>query len=161
MYRILLAGDGGQGIQLIADIICHSAFHEGHEISQIPNYGLEQRGGVSLAFVQISSESIVYPKFSKPDILLIMSPQARVRAASYLGHDQTEILDIENFKDILEKNNISARSQNIFFLGMIAKKLAEKDLINLNLVKKLLTDKLSSKLGWEQNEKAWDVGVNI
>jgi len=81
--KFLLAGDGGQGIQTIADIICKAVFEAGHYVSFIPNFGLEQRGGVSLAFIQMSDQEIGYPKFTKPDILLIMSEQARERTTGY------------------------------------------------------------------------------
>ena len=71
--KILLSGDGGQGIQLISNMICAAAFQNDLHVTSIPNYGLEQRGCVSLNFIQVSDKKIVYPKFTKPYILLIMS----------------------------------------------------------------------------------------
>ena len=53
IIKILLSGDGGQGIQLMSDLICRAAIQRGFFVSHMPNYGLEQRGGVSLAFIQI------------------------------------------------------------------------------------------------------------
>ena len=44
ILKILLAGDGGQGIQSISDLLAQASFANGLNITQIPNYGLEQRG---------------------------------------------------------------------------------------------------------------------
>jgi len=52
--NILLAGDGGQGIQTMAYVISQVIFDDKKfNISLIPNYGLEQRGGVSMVFLKI------------------------------------------------------------------------------------------------------------
>ena len=157
--KILLAGDGGQGIQLLSDIICKSAFEEGLQVTHVPNYGLEQRGGVSLAFIQIRDYEISYPKFTVPDLLLIMSPQARERTGAFQASPDTEIIDIKNYQTEFELNKIPEASANIFFLGMILKKLSARNLINLDNAKKLLAEKLSVKPNWENNLKALEAGL--
>jgi len=81
--NILFAGEGGQGIQLISDIVCEAVLERGWYVSQIPNFGLEQRGGVSLSFVKISNTKIVYPKFALPQITVVMSAQAQERINMY------------------------------------------------------------------------------
>jgi len=159
MIKILLAGDGGQGIQLLSHIICESAFHKGLEVTHIPNYGLEQRGGVSLAFIKISKEKIVYPKFSKTDLLLVMSKQAEGRVKQYKDKKNFKF-EIVNYKEFLEENNIPVESYNIFFLGLILKKLDEQGLTDINYAKKMLKEKLSTKSGWENNQKAFLLGRN-
>lgn len=157
--KILLAGDGGQGIQLLSDIICKSAYELGLQVTHVPNYGLEQRGGVSLAFIQIRDYEISYPKFTVPDLLLIMSPQARERTQNYQSDKTTEIIDIQNYQKQMEENKIPTASANILFLGMILKKLSSRGLIDLENSKKLLEEKLSSKPNWENNQKALEIGL--
>jgi len=157
--KILLAGDGGQGIQLLSDIICKSAFEQGLQVTYMPNYGLEQRGGVSLAFIQVSDAEISYPKFTVPNLLLIMSPQARERTMAYQASKETEIIDIQNYQTEFEVNKIPSASANIFFLGLILKKLGKKNLIDLGLGKKLLEEKLLSKPNWENNLAAFEFGI--
>ncbi|MEK7189607.1 MAG: 2-oxoacid:acceptor oxidoreductase family protein, partial [Patescibacteria group bacterium] len=134
ILKILLAGDGGQGIQLLADIICRAAIDKGLYATSIPNYGLEQRGGVSLAFIQISDKEIVYPKFTKPDILLVMSEQARERVKNYKAEN---VIDYKKFE----------KANNVFFLAILASQLSE--FINPSLIEKELENKLSKKHGWE------------
>lgn len=63
--KIVLAGEGGQGVQSVAQILTDAAALEGKEILYIPNFGVEQRGGVSIAYVQIGDERIGAPKFKK------------------------------------------------------------------------------------------------
>ncbi len=158
MLKILLAGDGGQGVQLISKILSNSVFESGLDIMQIPNYGLEQRGGVSLSFIKISEDEIVYPKFSQADVVLILSDQARERIKNYIG-DKTEKIDILDFKDRLKEQSISLFSFNIFFLGVILKKLKENKIDILENAFKLLEEKLSTKPNWEENKKAFEMGL--
>ena len=73
MAKITLAGEGGQGVQAIAQIMVNAAFNEGKNACYLPNFGLEQRGGVSLSFVQISDSEIGAPKFKISDIVIALS----------------------------------------------------------------------------------------
>lgn len=155
IIKILLSGDGGQGIQLMSDLICRSAIEQGFFVSHIPNYGLEQRGGVSLAFIQISDSEIAYSKFSKPDILVILSQQAEERTKQYQNADFK--LQIAEYKELLEKNKVPVQSYNVFFLGLIAKMLEEKGVVKKDVVFGMLEKKLSGKPGWEENKKAFDL----
>ena len=158
--KILLSGDGGQGIQLIANMICQAAFETDFHVTAIPNYGLEQRGGVSLNFIQISDKKQVYPKFTKPDILLIMSPQAKERVEEYQENGELK-LEIGDHESILKENNVPKQSQNIFCLGLIAKILEEKEILKKENIFELLEKKLSTKPGWEENKKAFDLGNTL
>lgn len=91
MIKILIAGEGGQGIQVIAEILAKAAFFEGKKALYIPNFGVEQRGGVSLAFVVIDDKQVVYPKFEKADILAILSDRSWERVKDYVN-PQTKII---------------------------------------------------------------------
>ena len=157
IYKILLSGDGGQGIQTMSHLICTAAFNNDLEVSHIPNYGLEQRGGVSLAYIKISDEKIVYPKFSKPDLLLVMSMQARNRTDGY-KLDCVEVIDADSFEETLKEKGVSRSSWNIFFLGVVAKKLEEESLVKKEQVFELLKNKLNRKPNWEENQMAFDLG---
>lgn len=160
ILKLLLAGDGGQGVQAIADILSQAALQSGLEIMSIPNYGLEQRGGISLVFIKISDQEIGYPKFTTPDILLILSDQARLRTKQYQKKD-IKILDIGNYQEILTKENIKPQSYNVFFLGLLTKILSEKKICAVADVEKQLEKKLSKKPGWEENKQAFELGINM
>lgn len=156
MIKILLAGDGGQGIQSIADILAQVSFRKGLFVTELPNYGLEQRGGVSLSYLQISDEEIVYPKFSTPDILLIMSDQARDRTMNY-HPGCSKIYDFVVFQTKLKENNINVRSNNIFFLGILAQDLEVKNILTKSEIFLGLSEKLAKKTNWSENKKAFNL----
>ncbi|MFA7245413.1 MAG: 2-oxoacid:acceptor oxidoreductase family protein [Candidatus Magasanikbacteria bacterium] len=159
-FKILLAGDGGQGVQTIAKIVSECFFAKNFEVSSIPNYGLEQRGGVSLSFIQVSDKQIFYPKFAKADFLLLMSEQARERTSEHVSAD-TEIIDFKNYQEIILQNKISRSSLNIFFLGVIAKFLSEKNLISKDDIFVIFEKKLASKKNWEENKQVFEMGFLI
>ena len=153
--KILLAGDGGQGVQTIADIICRSAFAKGLQVSHIPNYGLEQRGGVSLSYIKIDDKQIGYPKFTQPDILVVMSEQARERSKNY-WHKDLKILDVEDFKDEFSAKKTTAQNLNIFFLGILAKFLEEQKILSVAEIYAVLEQKLGKKSNWEEVKKVFN-----
>lgn len=156
LIKILLSGDGGQGIQLISDLLAQAAFQNNFFISQIPNYGLEQRGGVSLSYLIISDKEIAYPRFTKPDILLVMSEQARERTKQFQIADCR--LQINDFEEKFKDQKIDRVSYNVFFLGLLAKMLEEKNILKKDEVFGLLEKKLGSKQNWEENKRAFEIG---
>ncbi|MCL5290012.1 MAG: 2-oxoacid:acceptor oxidoreductase family protein [Firmicutes bacterium] len=83
--KIVLAGEGGQGVQSVAQIIAEAADEEGKQVLYIPNFGVEQRGGVSVAYVQIGDGPIGSPKFEKGDIVVALSDRAVQRTGRYVG----------------------------------------------------------------------------
>ena len=57
-------------MQSIAQILAEAAYDEGKNALYIPNFGVEQRGGVSIAFLQIGEGQIGAPRFVEADILI-------------------------------------------------------------------------------------------
>ncbi len=104
--KIILAGEGGQGVQSIAEIIAEAANEEGREVLYIPNFGVEQRGGVSVAYLQIGVEPIGAPKFLIGDIVVALSDRAVHRTKQYVGSETLFVYDsgINNIDRDLPKN---------------------------------------------------------
>lgn len=104
--KIALAGEGGQGVQSVAQILTEAAALEGKEILYIPNFGVEQRGGVSIAFVQIGDQKIGAPKFQTGDIVIALSDRAVRRVSRYVGPQTLFVYDasIEGVEDDLPGN---------------------------------------------------------
>lgn len=152
--KLLIAGEGGQGVQTIAEVLCYAVFKNGLHTSHIPNYGLEQRGGSSLSFIQISDKEIWYAKFSEPDILLILSESAKERVENYITKSK-EVIDVKNF----DLSEIRQESYNIFFCGLLCEKL--KKYLDHSEVLELLRRKLEKKPDWEKNADAFKRGLNF
>ncbi|HPU01599.1 MAG: pyruvate oxidoreductase subunit gamma [Firmicutes bacterium] len=92
-WKIVAAGEGGQGIQALAETLALAAYRAGLQSLYIPNFGIEQRGGVSLAFVQISPAPIGSPKFLRADLVAALSPRALRRSGQYLGPETFLLYD--------------------------------------------------------------------
>lgn len=117
--KILIAGEGGQGIQTAGQVLAKAAFEEGKKVLYIPNFGVEQRGGASIAFVVIDKNPVVYPKFEKADILVILSERIRERVIRYQG---------PKTKVIKEKNNIVALKKILDLTNVVKKETLKKTL---------------------------------
>ena len=71
--EVQFAGFGGQGIMLIGKILAHAAMEEGFEVSWVPSYGPEMRGGTAYCTVVISDQVIGSPVIKNPRHLVAMN----------------------------------------------------------------------------------------
>lgn len=71
--NILLAGFGGQGILFAGKAIAKKAMHDNLQVSWLPSYGPEMRGGAANCSVIVSDEEIGSPLVVNPDILIAMN----------------------------------------------------------------------------------------
>jgi len=72
-YDIVLAGFGGQGILFLGKMIATAGMLEGKEVSWIPSYGPEMRGGTANCSVVVSDKRIGTPVVSRPGVLVAMN----------------------------------------------------------------------------------------
>jgi 2-oxoglutarate ferredoxin oxidoreductase subunit gamma len=72
-HEIILAGFGGQGILFLGKIIAVAGMLEGKEVSWIPSYGPEMRGGTANCSVVVSDTMIGMPVVSQPNVLVVMN----------------------------------------------------------------------------------------
>ena len=70
---IIVAGFGGQGIMLTGKLLAQTAMMAGKEVTYMPSYGAEVRGGTANCMVVIANEKIACPVVSKPDSLIVMN----------------------------------------------------------------------------------------
>ncbi len=98
LFKIVIAGEGGQGVQSIGELLAEAAYISGQQALYIPNFGVEQRGGVSIAFVQISEEKIGSPKFQKADLVTVLSQRSVERTKGYLKPNTIYLYDQSNLK---------------------------------------------------------------
>lgn len=156
--RILIAGEGGQGIQVIAKILTEAAFASGKKVAYLPNFGVEQRGGVSLAFVQISDAEISFPKFHEADIVVILAERAIARIAENIGKHGKIIFDnsivspgkLDSFHNekiaipasLVAKEKIVPKVFNMIILGALVLEIGG---IDAKYVKKSLQKNLADK----------------
>jgi 2-oxoglutarate ferredoxin oxidoreductase subunit gamma len=73
VHEIIISGVGGQGIMVIGNLLAHAAFIETQNVTYLPIYGVEKRGGQADCYVVISSEEIGSPVIGLPQSCIIMS----------------------------------------------------------------------------------------
>ena len=71
--EIIIAGFGGQGVLSMGKILAYSGMLEGTEVTWMPAYGPEQRGGTANVTVIISDERISSPILSKYDVAIVLN----------------------------------------------------------------------------------------
>ncbi|MTI82074.1 MAG: ketoisovalerate oxidoreductase [Firmicutes bacterium] len=167
--KIMMAGEGGQGVQSVAQILAEAADNEGREALYIPNFGVEQRGGVSIAFLQISDERIGAPKFDIADIIVALSDRAIYRTKQYVGEKTVFVYDagIEIPEEDLPKgaakvlaipaleiakNELHPRVFNVMIMGAV---IAATKVVTDKAAKDAIEKKLGYK--FEQNPKLRDL----
>jgi 2-oxoglutarate ferredoxin oxidoreductase subunit gamma len=72
-HEIIIAGFGGQGVLSMGKILAYSGLMEGKEVSWMPSYGPEQRGGTANVTVIISDRQISSPILNEYDIAIILN----------------------------------------------------------------------------------------
>ena len=71
--QILIAGFGGQGVLFAGKLLAYKGLVSDKQVSWLPSYGPEMRGGTANCSVIISDEPVGSPIVAKPDILVAMN----------------------------------------------------------------------------------------
>lgn len=71
--EIIIAGFGGQGVLSMGKILAYAALFEGKEVTWMPSYGPEQRGGTANVTVIVSDDPISSPILSEYDVAVILN----------------------------------------------------------------------------------------
>ena len=71
--KMFFAGSGGQGTLAIGQMIAKAAMDEGKEVTWLPSYGPEMRGGTANCTVVVSDKPIACPLINEADLLVVMN----------------------------------------------------------------------------------------
>lgn len=71
--RMIMAGFGGQGILMLGVALAQAGMQAGYNVSWIPSYGPEMRGGTANCNVNLSTQRVGSPLVSKPTVLVAMN----------------------------------------------------------------------------------------
>lgn len=174
--RIIMAGEGGQGIQTIAKAIAEAAVESGYMTSYIPAFGVEQRGTPSVSFVIISDSAIHYPRFEVCDYAIILRTRAIHRVEQYITPHTITLFDSSTVdyaklpKLALRKLSLPAtqiatekyhpKSFNMIILGVLSKLLEIEQNITWNSAVYNLGDKFKDPEIEKLNHDAFDYGFH-
>ncbi len=104
--EIIIAGFGGQGVLSMGKILAYSGLMENKEVTWMPAYGPEQRGGTANVTVIVSEERISSPILSQYDVAIVLNQpsldkfESKVKPGGILIYDGFGIINPPTRKDI-------------------------------------------------------------
>ncbi len=173
--KILIAGFGGQGILFTGKALAYTGLKAEKEVSWLPSYGPEMRGGTANCSVIISDEPVGSPIVEKPDVLIAMNLPSLEKylyetvKGGYIVYDSSLISKEVTRKDVsvsaipatklASDNNLNGLA-NIIILGKVIK---ETGVFTLEQIKTNLSQMVPAKKAelLEKNIKAIELGYNF
>ena len=104
--EIIISGFGGQGVLSMGKILAYSGLMDDKELTWMPAYGPEQRGGTANVTVIVSDEKISSPILSKFDVAVVLNQpslekfEPKIKAGGILIYDGFGIINKPTRKDI-------------------------------------------------------------
>jgi 2-oxoglutarate ferredoxin oxidoreductase subunit gamma len=128
-YAVLLAGFGGQGILSAGKFVATAALLEGREVSWLPSYGPEMRGGTANCSVIISDHPIGSPILNELDVLVALNGpslakfEKMVRPGGLILADCSLVHAVPERQDIrfipIEASRLASEAGNMTFATII------------------------------------------
>lgn len=172
--KILIAGFGGQGILFTGKALAFTGLKAGMEVSWLPSYGPEMRGGTANCSITLSDTPIGSPIVDKPDVLIAMNLPSlekyynETEKGGYIIYDSS-LINRENNRDDVVVAGIPATKMasdngidglaNMIILGKVIK---ETSVLTLEQIKNSLAQLVPAKKAalLENNIKAIELGYN-
>lgn len=175
LEEIIIAGFGGQGVMSMGQLIAYAGMLEGKEVSWLPSYGPEQRGGTANCAVVVSDVEVGSPVVTSPSTAIVLNNpsfdkfEPRVRPGGLLIINSSMVVRVSSRKDItvLEMpatdmaNDLgNTRVANMILLGAFIEhtKIVSYESI-IQSLKKVLSSKKYHLL--EINEQALKKGASL
>ena len=127
--EIIIAGFGGQGVLSMGKILAYSGIMQNQEVSWMPSYGPEMRGGTANVTVIVSDERISSPYLKVYDTAIILNQQSMdkfeksVKPGGHLLYEPNGITSHPTRTDIhiyqIEANRISFEMGNTKIFNMV------------------------------------------
>ena len=172
--KILIAGFGGQGVLFTGKAIAYTGLKVGKEVSWLPSYGPEMRGGTANCSVTISDMPIGSPIVEKPDLLIAMNLPSyekyltETEKDGYIIFDSSLISTNATRDDVtcvgipatkLASDNSLDGLANMIILG---KAIKVTNVLTLDQIKNSLAQMVPAKKAelLEKNIKAIELGYN-
>ena len=174
LIKTVFAGFGGQGVLSMGLNLAQAAMLEGKNVTYLPSYGVEVRGGTANCTVAVSDEEIASPVASAPEFVVAMNQpslvrfQNRVQTGGILFYNSSLIKPEVSRGDIelaavpasrIAEDLGSGRSANMVMLGAFARKT---NLVSIESVLEGLKETLKSKAKLiSVNKKALMAGYDL
>lgn len=173
--EIIIAGYGGQGVLSMGKILAYAGLMEGKEVSWMPAYGPEQRGGTANVTVILSDAPISSPILSEFDIAIVLNQaslykfEEKLKPGGTLIYDPNGIMekpkrdDIEVFCIPATETAVEMRNPKAFNMLVLGGLLKAVPLVHIENVMKGLRKTLPERHHHliPMNEEALLKGMDI
>ena len=131
------AGSGGQGVLMMGYILALSVMRDGKNVTYLPSYGAEVRGGTANCTVAVSDEEIASPVASSPDYAVVLNKPSMIKYQGMIKSNgllivNSSLLDIDPHREDVEVIKVPAneiaqelgneRTMNMIMLGAFVAK---------------------------------------
>jgi len=155
--EVIIAGFGGQGVLFAGQLLSYTALDEGKEVTWIPSYGPEMRGGTANCTVVISDEEIGSPFVNNPTAVIAMNLPSLEKFEDQVEEGGIIIVNASMVNRGVARDDIkvvsipaneiaqelgSERAVNMVMLGAL---LGNLDLLSLNAVDAALENHLPER----------------
>ncbi len=172
--QILIAGFGGQGILFSGKFLAYEGLIDGKEVSWLPSYGPEMRGGTANCSIILSDTKIGSPIVDKPDVLIAMNAPSldkyedavtvngEIYVESSLIEKRVERTDVKAHyipaTKLAAENGLTGLA-NIIMIGLMIKNSGIIPYENVEMAMKKVVSAKKPEL-FELNMKAINIGYN-
>ncbi len=174
-FNILIAGFGGQGVLFAGKCLAYKGLTENKQVSWLPSYGPEMRGGTANCSVILSDTPVGSPIVSNPDVLIAMNlpsldkyeneavSGAKIFVDSTLISRKVERVDVDTFYVPATKMAADLGTPTLANMIILGKMIKETGAVDFNTIeeglKKVIPAKKANML--EINLKALNAGYNL
>jgi 2-oxoglutarate ferredoxin oxidoreductase subunit gamma len=174
LIKTIFAGFGGQGVISMGLNIAQAAMLEGKNVTHLPSYGAEMRGGTANCTVAVSDEEIASPVASSPEFVVAMNQPSLIRFQNQIVSGglifiNSSLIEIEITRGDVEVVKVpatetaekleSSRSANMVMLGAFIKK---SNVVSINTMVDVLKTATGSKASlFTVNKKALLAGYDM
>ena len=146
--QILIAGFGGQGVLFSGKFLAYKAMMEESQVSWLPSYGPEMRGGTANCSVVLSDTPVGSPIISEPDVLIAMNLPSLQKFVDAVVPGGVIILDSTLIDARVEREDVK-----VFYVPatQLAKDAGFATLANMILTGKALKE--MDIVSWEGNKE--------
>ena len=134
--EIIIAGFGGQGVLFSGQVLAYAAMDTGKEVTWIPSYGPEMRGGTANCTVVIADDEIGSPLVKNPPLAIALNLPSFDKYEETLAKGGTLIVNQSMVDREAKRDDI-----NIIFVpcNEIAEEIGDKKLMNMVAMGALLS----------------------
>ncbi|MBK9927615.1 MAG: 2-oxoacid:acceptor oxidoreductase family protein [Anaerolineales bacterium] len=134
--EIIIAGFGGQGVLFSGQVLAYAAMDSGKEVTWIPSYGPEMRGGTANCTVVIADHEIGSPFVKNPPLVIALNLPAFDKYEPIVAPGGTLIVNQSMIDREAKRDDI-----NVIFVpcNEIAEEIADRKLLNMVAIGALLS----------------------